>query len=293
MKKPTLPLLALATLAAGCTADNYATQATSPWASEGADGGPNPIVRNLTTEDKFTPDPNFVRRDKPFSFEKTKQASQAAQPDKVGALAAPEDAERLCITDVRERLGLLSFASRGQFAPKQRINVFSTTKGAAYLRVIAKDEKTSEIVAEICLGQEGIPAFQAGEVYTIAPAPENETTAAAEAVAAPDGAIAIPADAVPVEPAAPPAELAPTVVVGDAPGSGTLPAPVVEEAPAPEPPPAAEPPAPAELPAPAPAEAPAPAPAETPAPAPEEAPAPAPAETPAPAELPALPPPAE
>jgi hypothetical protein len=235
MKKPTLPLLALAALAAGCTPGDYATNASSPWADGGADGGPNPIVRSITTDDDDAPDPNVARRSKPFSFEKTKQASPSTAAQKPVALPAPEDADQLRITGARDALGLFSFVTLGKLQPKQLINV-NDTKNAAWLRIVEVDEKTSEVVAELRTGQERVLTIEVGSVYRFSVESENPVAAAA-----PDGAVAIPADAIPAE-AVPPAELAPAVVVGDAPSSGA--APVVEEPPAPtvEEPPALPPP---------------------------------------------------
>ena len=216
MKKPTLSILPLATLlVAGCTTDDYASRASSPWQAEGTGGQPNPIVRTFTTEDGvYSPDEPLVPQSFPLIKERAKPVAVKVTEAAVNT-TPPEDPNHFRITDIRANYAVFQFVSLGKFEVGKLINA-NDGKSAAQLRVLELDEAKKAVVVEIVPGKIDLPKFEVGGElgYVSLDANGNEFAATA------DGSVpSVPA----VEPAIAP------VAVGPAPA----PAGTVEEPPAP------------------------------------------------------------
>jgi hypothetical protein len=240
MKKPTLSFLPLAALlAAGCTSDDYASHANSPWQAEGSGGQPNPIVRTFVTDDDvYSVDTPLVAQTFP-RIEARRRAAIVSDPAKPVNVTPPEDPHHFRITDVRANHAVFQFVSLETFAKNQRINA-NDGKNAAKLRVLDFDVEKKVVVVEVLPHQIDLPKFEIGDELGFVSLNSNETEVAPkaepvlDAVAAPAAPVAAGelAPAPEVAPPAPVAEVGPPPETAPAPAPGAVPV-----APAPDAPP--------------------------------------------------------
>jgi hypothetical protein len=218
--------------AAGCTSDDTATRATSPWAQPGAATEPNPILAgvSLGSEENGGPQSELIasKHYKTYSWRRDKKPETGASSENVVEYPAPENPRNIRITGINEKASVLSFvcADTAPFVVDQQINI-NDGKNAAYVRVVRKNAEKNVVVAELLPNQVDTPKLELGGELSYA-------TTAQESAAS-----ALPSASAGVAPVVPAAEPVPAAAP-DAPMPVAEPAavpaaPVAEEAPPPLP----------------------------------------------------------
>lgn len=157
--KKTLSFLALAALLAGCSSDDRAVTAKSPWSNDGSSGtSGNPIARSVAGAP--APRINTPVERGTYSWDANKPAATAES----AALVAPTESGKALIADIRGDLGLLALLLAEKPAPGQTFIVIKDNKPAR-IRIVELDGEIA--IAELPPNQVDIPTLAVGEQVTL------------------------------------------------------------------------------------------------------------------------------